>query len=44
MVAVGEQSADDIDQAVDRRAVPGMLKLRNVFQLVNNGFNDGTLA
>lgn len=43
LVAIGNQSANNIDQAIDGRAVPRMLNLRNVLQLVNNGFNDGAL-
>ncbi len=41
LVAIGNQSANNVDQAIDRRAVTGMLDLGNVFQLVNNGFDDG---
>ena len=43
-MAISNQSANDIDQAIDGRAMPRMLDLGNVFQLVNNGFDDGTLA
>ncbi len=43
LVAIGNQSTDDIDQAVDWTAVPGMLNLGNVLQLVNDGFNERTL-
>lgn len=44
LVAISNQSAQDIDQAIDGRAVTRMLNLRNVFQLIDDAFDDGTLA
>lgn len=44
LVTVGNQSANDVDQAVDWAAVTRMLNLGNVLQLVNDGFDDGTLT
>jgi hypothetical protein len=43
-VTVGNQSADDIDQAIDWAAVARMLNLGNVLQMVSDGFDDGTLT
>jgi hypothetical protein len=44
LTTVSDQPTDDIDQAVDWAAMAGMLNLRNILQLVNDGLNDGTLA
>jgi hypothetical protein len=38
------QPADNINQAIDWRAMTRVLDLRNVFQLVNDAFDDGTLS
>ncbi len=44
LVTVSDQSANDIDQAVDRAAMAGMLNLRDILELVNDGFDDRALA
>ena len=44
LVAIGNQAANDVNQAIDGRAVPRVFNLGNVLQLVNDGFDDGTLA
>ena len=44
LVAISNQSTDDVDLAVDRAAVTGVLNLRDVLELVNHGFDDRTLT
>lgn len=44
LMAIGNQSAKNIDKAIDWRAMTRMLDLRNVFQLVDNRFDNGALA
>lgn len=44
LMAIGNQSAQNIDKAVNWRAMARMLNLRNVLQLVDDGFNNGALA
>ena len=44
LMAIGNQSAQDIDKAIDWRTVARMLNLRNVLQLVDDGFDDGAFA
>ena len=41
LMTVGNQSAYNVDEAVDRRTMARMLNLRNVLQLVDDGFDDG---
>jgi hypothetical protein len=43
-MAVSNQSAQDVDKAIDWRTVARMLDLRNVLQLVDNGLNNRALA
>jgi hypothetical protein len=40
LMAIGNQSTQNVDKAIDGRAMARMLNLRNVLQLVNNRFND----
>ena len=44
LMAIGNQSAQNIDKAVDRRAMSWMLNLRDVLQLVDDGFDNRALA
>ncbi len=44
LVAVGNQSTDDIDHKVGGAAMPGMLNLRDVLELVNDGFDNAAPA
>ena len=44
LMTVCDQAADEIDREIDRTAVTRMLNLGDVFELVNNGLDDGTLA
>ena len=44
LMAIGNQSTQDVDKAVDWRTVARMLNLRTVLQLVNDRFDDGALA
>ncbi len=44
LIAIGNQSAQNVDSSIDWRAMARMLDLRNVLQLVDDGLNDGTLA
>lgn len=43
-MTVGNQATDDVDHEVDRAAMPGMLNLRDILELVNDGFDNGTFA
>ncbi len=44
LVTISNQSAHNIDQAVNRRTVTRMLDLRNVLQLVNDSFDDSAFS
>jgi len=41
-MTISDQTGNDIDEAVGRTAMAGMLDLRDVFELIHNTFNDGT--
>jgi hypothetical protein len=43
-MTISNQSAEDIHHKVDRAAMPGMLNLRNILQLVNDSFNNRPFA
>ncbi len=43
-MAVGDQPSDQVDQEVDRAAMARMLNLRDVFELVRDGLDDGAFA
>ena len=43
-MTVSNQPADQIDHKVVHTAVPGMLDLRDVLELVEHGFDDGALT
>ena len=40
-MAIGNQASDNIDKSINRTAVPGMLNLRNILELVDDTLNDG---
>ena len=44
LVGISNQCTDDIDQKVDATAMSSMFDLRDVLQLVVNGFNDCSLT
>lgn len=41
---VGDQSSHEMNSKVDRAAMTGMLDLRDILQLVDDRFDDGSLA
>lgn len=41
---VGKESCDEIAKKVGETAMAGMLNLRNVFELVDDGFDNGPFA
>jgi hypothetical protein len=43
-MAIRNQPSDQIDQEIDRRAMAGMLNLRNALELVNDGFDNRALV
>jgi hypothetical protein len=43
-MAIGNQTVQNVDETVDRRVMTRMLDLGNVFQLVDDGFNNGAFA
>ena len=43
-MGVSHQSGQDIDHGIDHAAMPGVLDLLDIFDLVVDGFNDGPLA
>ena len=43
-MAVSDEACDQIDQEVDRAAMARVLNLRDVFELISDGLDDGTLA
>jgi hypothetical protein len=40
LMTISNQPTENIDKAIDGRAMSGMLNLRNILQLVNNGLNN----
>ena len=43
-MGIRHQSGQDIDHGIDHAAMPGVLDLLDIFDLVVDGFNDGPLA
>ena len=43
-MAIGDQTGNDVDEAVDRAAMAGMLNLRDIFELIDNAFDNGRFA
>ncbi len=43
-MAVGNEPCDQVDQKVDGAAMARMLNLRDVFELIGDGFDDGAFA
>ena len=43
-MAVGNQATENIDHEVGGAAMPGMLNLGDVLELVNDGFDNGARA
>ena len=43
-MAVDDQPCDQVDQEVDGTAMARMLDLRDVFELISDGLDDGSLA
>ena len=43
-MTVSDQTTNEINQKVDRVAMAGVLDLRDIFELVNDGFDDGAFA
>jgi hypothetical protein len=43
-MAVGDEACDQIDQEVDGAAMARMLNLTDIFELIGDGFDDGTFA
>ena len=41
-MAIGNQAGNDIDEAVSRTAVTGVLNLGDVFELIHDTLDDGT--
>jgi hypothetical protein len=44
LMAVGNESGDQMNDKIDGAAMSRMLNLGNVLELINNGFNDHPLA
>ncbi len=42
--AISNEACDQIDQEVDGVAMTGLLDLRDVFELIRDGFDDGTFV
>jgi hypothetical protein len=43
-MAVGNEPSNQVHQKVDRAAMAGMLDLANVFELIIEGLDDGSLV
>lgn len=43
-MAVSDQASDNVDESIDRAAMARMLDLRNVLELINDAFNDGSFS
>ena len=44
LMAVGNEAGDQMDHKIDGTAMTGMLNLRNILELVNDGLNDHSFA
>ena len=44
LVTIGDEAAEEIDEEVDGAAMAGVLNLRNVLELVEDGFDNGAFA
>ena len=44
MVGIGNQAGDEINEEIEGATMPGMLNLTDVFELVIDGFDDGSFA
>ena len=44
MQTISDQASNNIDEEVDWTAMPGMLDLRNILELVDDTFNNGSFA
>lgn len=44
LMAVGNQTAQNVDSSVDGRTMPRMLNLRDILQLVKDRLNNGSLT
>ena len=43
-MGVSDEPGQEIDGEVNRAAMPGVLDLRNVLELINDGFDDKALT
>ena len=43
-MTIRNEPCDQVDQEVDGAAMAGMLDLRAVFELINDGLDDGSFA
>ena len=43
-MTIRDQTGNDIDETVGRAAMTSMLDLRNVLELIDNTFNNGSFA
>ncbi len=43
-MTVGDQACNQVDQEVDGAAMARVLDLTNVFELISDGLDDGSLA
>ena len=43
-MTIGNQACDQVDQEVDGAAMARMLDLRDVFELISDGLDDGSFA
>ena len=44
LMAVGKKSSDQMNNKIDRTAMARVLNLRNIFELVDNGLDNGSFA
>ena len=43
-MTIGDEARDQVDQEVDGATMAGMLDLRDVFELIGDGLDDGSFA
>ena len=43
-MAISDQTGKDVDEAVDRAAMTSMLNLGDIFELIDDAFDDGPFA
>ena len=43
-MTIGDQAGNDVDETINGAAMASMLNLRDVFELIDDAFDDGSFA